>query len=49
MKKKKKNFFGLLYASDVKIQNLVENDSLHNPSSLIFTFRLKFSVYTRKQ
>ena len=33
---KKNNFSSLFHAIDSKIQNLVENGGLHNPSSLIF-------------
>ena len=39
----------LLHANDQKIKNLVENDGLQNPSSLLFTFRLQFAVYARKK
>ena len=45
----KNKFLWLFYAIGMKICKLVENDGLHNPSSLIFTFRLKFLVHTRKQ
>ena len=43
---KKNDLCGSRYAIDFKIQNLAENGSMH---SLIFTFRLKFPVYKRKQ
>ena len=36
---------GYLNEIDLKIQNLADTGSLHSPSSLIFTFRLKFLAY----
>ena len=42
MSKKKK--VSVSENSDLKILNLPENDALHSPCSLIFTFKMQFLV-----